>query len=235
MPSIRAIKGCNVMGSDGRYVGRAVGVLFHPSEPKAVGLAIEPPALAVVVPRPHRYIPLSIVETTGPDSVTLTVAKIPSARAAAKMSGMDWDRTAFWLGMPVRTSGGERLGVVNDAVFSAKTGAVGSLTLSGGAAADATLGRGTLDAAEVEGFDGSAVVVRRAPLRQERGGGAARQAATGVAAVKVVGGKALEQAGEASRNALRRAGSTSAARRAYGVLKDWTRQARNAMSEDDGD
>ena len=55
---VSEIEGLQVVGAKDKVLGRVTHVLFHPSEPRVVGIEVQPPALAYVVERRPRYLPL---------------------------------------------------------------------------------------------------------------------------------------------------------------------------------
>lgn len=178
-----------VLGSDDSELGRVSAVLFHPAEPRVIGLQVDPPAFAYVVARQPRFVLLSDVRVDG-QSFRLAQPKLPSDTVGERALQASWHDTVVWRGMPVRSAEGEHVGAVADVIFDAGTGAVTALRISTGVVGDAALGRLEVAGDLVRGFDGDAVVVLSGYSRIDAAGGAAKAAAAGVAAAKVHGERA---------------------------------------------
>ena len=94
------IEGRRLTGADGVALGTITNVLFHPSEPRAIGFAVRPPNALAVVERPGTYLPLSAL-TFASDGAHCDLAKLPSGGKAEQALGYDPDLTVIWTGMPV--------------------------------------------------------------------------------------------------------------------------------------
>ena len=79
-------------------LGTVTNVLFHPSEPRAVGVAVRPPNALAVVARPGTYLPLSAL-TFDEAGARADLVKLPSGSKAATGLGYDPDETVIWTGM----------------------------------------------------------------------------------------------------------------------------------------
>lgn len=189
MLSIRELDRTKVFGEPNRKTGvrRKVGTvryaLFHPSELRVVGFAVERSDLALMIERKDRYVALDRVALV--DHELHTHGKGVWDAAAAKRLGIEWDATVAWVGMPVRTESGAALGTVRDAVFAKSTGELNALGLSEGSTRDTAVGVRDLPARMVRGFDGEAVVVTDEAAGVEVDGGAAAAAGRAAAVAKV--------------------------------------------------
>lgn len=200
MISIRELSGMRVLGEPHKKTGerRRVGVvgyvLFHPSEPRVVGLSVERSDLAMMIERKDRYLALDRLVLV--DGELVVEGKAAWDAAAAKRLGIEWDTTVAWAGMPARTESGTALGVVRDAVFAENTGKLNALGLSEGVTRDAAIGVRDLPARMVVGFDGESVVLTDEAVAVEVDGGAAAAAGKAAAVAKVRTDMAMDTATE---------------------------------------
>ena len=194
-------------------VGRVGDVLFHPDEPRVVGYTVERSDLALMIERKDLMLAL--------DSTNLVDGHIdvegPHAwgHSAGKRLGVDWDKTVVWLGMPVHTRSGQRLGLVRDGVFDPASGALNAIGLTTGLTADVAVGVRNLPAGLVVGFDGEGVIVADEAALIEVDGGAAAAAGKGAAVAKDAAGKAAVAAGDAAGRAVVAAGVATAKASVY--------------------
>ncbi len=257
MLSIREVDRVRVLGSPNKKTGvrRAVGtvgyVLFHPTELRVVGFAVERSDLALMIERKDRYVALDRVELVEGELHTHGTAVWDTA--AARRLGIDWDTTVGWLNMPARTQSGTPLGTVRDGVFDETTGELNALGLSEGAARDAAIGVRDLPARMVIGFDGEAVVVTDEAASVEVDGGAAAAAgrATAVAKVKtdialdtatekfddvaVAAGEAAGKAAAYAKVTAKKAAQSNAGKKAMGWFKALKDEVVDAMGDPDED
>lgn len=187
MPRVSTMMGRRVYGASGRRLGRASEVLFHPSEPRVVGIQVQPDPHFYIISRRPRFALVADVEAVGEDVLRLSTDRLPAERAGERVLGHSWHDTVVWRGMPVHSEAGEVVGAVHDAVYAHSTHLVTRLVISTGAFGDAALGRLEVEGAYIGGFDGEHVIVK--PGYNEIGatGGAAKAAATGAARAKVHG------------------------------------------------
>lgn len=177
------IEGLSARSESGDELGSVEHVLFHPSEPRVVGLMIAAPNVAYVVKRQPFYAGLDSV-TIRPDSVLLAEKKPRRGARAAAALGHDPDITVIWKGMRVAGPSGEPAGVVRDVEFDEATGAVTGLTVSAGLAGDMAHGTLAVPAADVVGFESGAVRLAREAGDLEASGGIAKGAAAAAVAVE---------------------------------------------------
>lgn len=162
MPAITDVEGLPIFGPQGKEIARVKHVLFHPSEPRVVALQIAPTAVAVVIERKPRYLPLRPGMLEGckdSQAIEWPSKRLPSQRSVEKELGVSIDVTVIWHDMDVRLTSGERVGTVVDAVVSRKSGKVLRMLLSEGSLADVAVGRREIPGELVEGFDGGGVIV----------------------------------------------------------------------------
>jgi len=225
--SIAELRGVEVRSPKRAVLGRVTGVLFHPSEPRVVGLEVTPLRLLGVVRRRARYVPLSSVAVR--DGALATEDRsLPSNAAGQRVLGVSWDDTVLWRGMPVQDSDGAAAGAVADATFDGE-GTLDALRVSTGIAGDVAVGKLTVPAADVIGFDGAAVVIAARSRDLASDGGAARVAAKAASVAKERGGAAARAASDATVRAAGAIGRSIHSGKARRVLDG----VRNAMRDDD--
>jgi hypothetical protein len=208
-------------------LGRVTGVLFHPSEPRVVGLEVTPPRYFGVVRRRVRYVPFSSVAVRE-GALAIEDRSLPSNAAGQRVLGYSWDETVRWRGMPVRDSDGAAAGAVADATFDGQ-GVLDVLRISTGIAGDVAVGKLTVPAGDVEGFDGVAVVITARSRDLPSDGGAAKAVAKAAAVAKERGGVAARAASDATVRAAGAVGRSLHSGKARRVLDG----LRRAMRDDD--
>lgn len=194
-------------GAGGVELGAVSRILYHPSEPRAVGLMVRPTAMLVVVERTETFLPLAAV-TFGDDAIRTEFKKLPTGHKAATALGYDPDTVVIWTGMNVTGPSGSPVGFVSDVDFAADTGEVRRMEVAAGAVADAAHGRYLVPADAIEGYRTGAVRVTRDQAGFETTGGMAKAAAKGVTAAAVAAaaaGAAAEDAVLAASHATGRA------------------------------
>lgn len=242
MLSVITAGSSDVVTAKGRRRGRVVEVLFHPDEPRVVGLLVRRPRLLWLLDRPDLHLALDRVDPVDGDFVLRAGREAAGAwdAAAARRLNLDWERSVIWRGMPVRTTSGTQLGRVRDAAFDPATGRLSALGLTGGMATDAVVGVRDFSAKLVQGFDGAAVVVSDEALGVETDGGAAAAAGKASAVVAHKAGGVAEQAVKVAATAtvygaqaVKAAARSKAGRKAKGWLKSIKDDVVNAMGDPD--
>ena len=255
MFSIRDVDHVKVLGEPNKKTGvrRKAGtvgyVLFHPTDPRVVGFAVERSDLALMVERKDRFVALDRVALV--DGELQVHGKAAWDSAAAKRLGIGWDKTVGWAGMDVRTESGQALGTVRDGAFDETTGELDALVLTEGTSRDVAIGVRELPAGMVRGFDGEAVIVANAAADVEVDGGAAAAAAKAAAVVKVksdqvadaatekfdevavAAGEAAGKAAFAAKKAAKAAANTEPGKKAMSWLKSVKDGVVDAMGSDD--
>ncbi len=233
MPYVSDIEGLPVSGAKDKVLGRVNHVLFHPSEPRAIGVELQPPAIGMVVERKPRYVALDAVEWS-PRSLKLLTPKIESNAVSGKRLGIDWDVSVIWRYMTVITESGEALGLARDVCFEPDDGRITRLKLTQGVTSDVAVGARTLDGSLVLRFDGEDVRVADEAAAIDSGGGAARQAGRGAAIAKIAAEETAKQAvGGAVNiaNAVKKADVTGKASRGWNSLKKGFLEGLNGDDE----
>ncbi len=232
MPSIEELADLPVINRKGKRVGNVDHVLFHPTEPKAVGLQVLPKNVSYVVGMPPKYTPLEDVELKE-DKILLGEKGYPSERAVEKRFGFTWDETVIWRHMEVRTRSGKPRGLVRDVHFS-EDGAVEALVITSGLTADRAVGRRNVAADKIVGFDGEDVVVEDdAATEDDFEGGFAANAGANAAVAKVTAEVAAKKTVAYTKATAKVAAESETGKKAIGALKGFFKGARDAMAEDE--
>lgn len=220
MPRLSAYEHRDVLTAGGQRLGRVGAVLFHPAEPRVIGIQIDRSATLGMIDRPPLFAVWSDVAVDG-EVLRLPTDKAPKDAAGERVLGYSWHDTVIWQGMPVRAESGDPVGVVSDALF-ARDGELQTLIISTGAVGDLALGKLEVPRELVSGFDGESVRVLPGYNEIRAAGGAAKAAAAGAAAVRVRAGQVGEgalQVGVAASRALGRSLKRGTARKAIDKLK----------------
>jgi len=228
-----SIEGQALTGAEGVALGAVTNVLYHPAEPRVIGVAVRPPAALKVVERPGTYLPLSAL-SIGPEGTTCGLVKLPSGRRAAEDLGYDPDITVIWTGMTVLGPGGEQLGRVSDVEFDPESGVVTRVDVGAGAVADVAHGRYLVPGEAVLGYREGAVHIDVAAADLEGSGGFAKTAAEGAiaasAVVRAAGDAVVEASGAAGRT-IRAAAESDISQRAAATVKRTWRDSAKAFRE----
>lgn len=222
MPRSSSYERMSVISAGGDDLGWVSAVLFHPSEPRVVGLQVDRRAHFGLIARPPAFVRLSDVARENGATLRYSGAKLPADSASERALGFSWEQSVIWRGMPVAAESGEPVGVVHDVDLDHETGAVRSLRISTGAVGDVALGRFEVRGELIKGFDGESVRVLPGYNEIRAEGGAAKAVAAGTAAVKVRGGQVADgalQVGVAASRALGRSLKHGAGRKAIDKLK----------------
>lgn len=145
--SLREIYKCPVLDPSGKEVGYIDDVLFHPTQPIAVGYSVIPTyRIGGVFRLKDKYLALEMTEVTGEGEIQTLVKKEAWGRRATKVLGYTWDETVVWYGQHIHTEGGQHLGRISDALFSLDDGTVGAIEVTEGTMTDLSLGKRTIPA-----------------------------------------------------------------------------------------
>jgi hypothetical protein len=237
-----SIEGEVLRGADGVTLGTVVRVLYHPAEPRAIGLMVRGASLLGVVERRETFLPLGAVRFEA-DAVTSDLRKLPIGRAAAEGLGFDPDTTVIWSGMPVYGPAGEVIGAVGNVEFEADGGAVTRLEVAGGAVADTAHGRYLVPGGLVEGYRDGAIRIGVGAGGLETSGGLAKTAARATVAasetarsVGAAAETALVEASRATGRAIRAVKDAQVAEKATHRVRSTWRDTVKAFKEGrDGD
>ena len=135
----------------GKRIGKVRSFVFHPNEKRCIGFLVKRPDAALMFHRKDMFVSLGGYHI---DDGQIVVHDDPAAvdSKAIKSLGVDWDSCVIWVGMPVATQSGEKLGFVSSVSFDSETGAVESFVTEDGAANDLVLGKRLVPARLIKGF-----------------------------------------------------------------------------------
>ena len=171
---MREIYRCIVLDDRGKRVGVVEDVLFHPTEPCAIGYSVKPKRIGHVLKRPIRYLALDATDLTDEGEVQATLRKDAWNKRAQKQFAFEWDDSVIWYGQHIHTRSGQHLGRLSDALFSLEDGSVGAIEVTDGSLSDVTLGKRTIPVHLIERFDlddmYAIVVADEASLSKYQGG-----------------------------------------------------------------
>ena len=246
--SLREVYRCTVLSPEGNEVGTVIDVLFHPLEPRAVGFSVRKSLVSGMVPLPTQYLALDMTSLTQGGALAVVAKKSAWGSSAARSRGFDWDSTVIWYGQHVETVSGERLGKVSDCLFSLEDGSVGDLQVTGGATADATLGKRAVRAEYIVGFDPGrhCILVKDEASSAQFEGGAAETAGRVVGEAAATASEYGEKAAKAAvvaaataavytEQAVKRAAQSETGRKARRWLTSIVDDVKEAMGDDDDD
>lgn len=221
-----------VYSAKGKYVGRVNDVLFAPGTTAVTGFVVSRPRLLFLIDRTDRYLALDRTRFSS-DGLVVADPKAAWDGSAARRLGHSWDDTVIWVGMPVSTESGVKLGSVRDGLFDEKTGEISAIGLTGGLTADAAVGVRDLPASVVVGFDGQAVRVKDEAIAFEPSGGAAAAAGRSTAVAKKAAIDAAAKAAVYGKAAVKVAGRSEVGKRAAGWFKALKDEVVDAMGDPD--
>lgn len=235
--SMRDLYRTPVLSHRGRRVGRAIDVLVHPKENRVIGYVVERPRLLFLLDRKDRYLAADRSRATL-DAIEATDDPAAWDAKASARTGVAWDDTVIWSGMPVRTVGRLRLGAVRDVTFVPESGEIVSIQLSGGAAADVALGLRSVEAGKIVGYRDGAVVVSDVVAQTETSGGVAAAAGRGAVVARKQVTEAGSAAGRAAKSAIEYGGAAARAAAGSPTGKktiSWLKSVRDELADAMGD
>lgn len=134
-----------------KKVGRIHAFVFHPSRPQLVGFLVKRPDVALMFRREDMFVAFNGFIVFD-DYIVVNEATGSQGRAATKALGINLDDCVIWMGLAVMCADGTALGIADNVEFDPKTGRVLALEVSGGATANALLGRRTIPGEMIVGF-----------------------------------------------------------------------------------
>ncbi len=196
-----------IAGKNGRLkkFGKIRNFVFHPSQPRAVGVIVKRPDAALMVKRKDHLVALDRLE---PVEGGLCVVDKPDSwdKAACKRLGIDFDQCIIWSGMPVRTTSGKELGIIGDISLLDESFEIDHIDISSGSVNRAVLGSSNIPAARIRGYKGGAIIVEDEMEQLEESGGAAAKAGVAWAKTKHSASKAGKKAEKAINDGAYKAG-----------------------------
>lgn len=205
-----------------RRVGKVHAAIFHPQERKVIGFTIKRPDIALMFHRSEKVMPVDGFDMNEDGHLLVDERNLVSGKALAKRFQVKWDECLIWQGMPLMTEDGQAVGYVGDVVFSTADGTVQSLSIDKGGTHNVLIGKASIDASEVKGFQlgvggklntvdegdflQGAMIVSNEVLAIEPEGGLAEKAGAASAKAADAIGKKVEKAKPAVSEATHKAG-----------------------------
>ena len=246
--SLREVYRCTVLSPEGKDVGTVIDVLFHPTEPRAVGYSVRPSIISGIVPLPTKYLALDKTSLSDDGALAVVAKKSAWGRSAQRAQGFEWDDTVIWYGQHIETESGEQVGKVADCLFSLEDGSAGDVQVSGGTTSDVTLGKRRIPASDIIGFSPTrhCILVRDGAACTQFEGGAADVAGRAVGKVTATAAIHGEKAAEAvvvaaakatvyTQAAVKRAAKSDAGKKAKSWFSAIVNDVKDAMGPDDED
>lgn len=225
--------------------GKVHQVIFHPSKPLAIGIAVKRPDLLLMKKRDDRFVAFDRLKRID-EGLEVVDGADSWGTAACKRLGVDYDKCIIWDYMSVRTVSGTELGLIKDVRYDEQSRQVDSIDISPSAANRAILGASRIPVDMVKGYrDGAIVVADEAASLEEAGGLAAKAGeawAKGKHDASEVRAKAQEKAEAAGQKAEEKAseGAYKAGQSIGKTRKDWNdafdkHEAKKAAEQESGD
>lgn len=154
--------------------GKVHQVIFHPSKPLAIGIAVKRPDFLLMKKREDRFVSLDRLKRID-EGLEVEGGSDSWGNAACKRLGVDYDQCIIWDYMDVRTLSGADIGLVKDVFFEEDSFKVAWIDISPSSANRAILGASRVPVEMIRGYrDGAIVVADEAKELEEAGGLAAR-------------------------------------------------------------
>lgn len=154
--------------------GKVHQIIFHPSKPLAIGIAVKRPDFLLMKKRDDRFVSLDRLKRIE-EGLEVQDGNDSWGVAACKRLGVDYDKCIIWDYMPVKTPSGKELGLIKDVFFDEESFKVDCIDISPSSANRAILGASRIPVAMIRGYrDGAIVVDEEASELEEAGGLAAK-------------------------------------------------------------
>ena len=135
----------------GKRVGKVRSFVFHPREKRCIGFLVKRPDAALMFHRKDLFVSLNGFHVED-GQIVVHEDSAATDKGAIKSLGVDWDACVIWVGMPVVTQSGDRLGYISSVSFDAETGVVESIATEEGMTSDLILGKREIPARFIKGF-----------------------------------------------------------------------------------
>lgn len=185
--------------------GRVRATVFHPNEPRVVGLVIKRPDALLMVKRKERFAAIDRIEPVEGGISVIDAADSWDAEACKRM-GVDYDACIIWEYMPVRTESGQEIGLVSNVVYSGDDYTIEHIDISTNSANRVLLGSSLIPREQIVGYRDGAIIVKDAEADVEETGGAAAAAGVAWAKTKHAASQGTKKAGEAINEGAYKAG-----------------------------
>lgn len=185
--------------------GRVRATVFHPNEPRVVGLVIKRPDALLMVKRKERFAAIDRIEPVE-GGISVIDAVDSWDTEACKRLGVDYDACIIWEYMPVRTESGQEIGLVSNVVYSGDDYTIEHIDISTNSANRVLLGSSLIPREQIVGYRDGAIIVKDTEADVEETGGAAAAAGVAWAKTKHAASQGTKKAGEAINEGAYKAG-----------------------------
>lgn len=185
--------------------GRVRATVFHPSEPRAIGLVIKRPDALLMVKRKERFAAIDRIERVEGGISVIDAADSWDAEACKRLD-VDYDSCIIWEYMPVRTESGQEIGLVGNVVYNGDDFTIEHIDISSNSANRMLLGSSLIPRSKIIGYRDGAIIVKDEEASLEETGGAAAKAGVAWAKTKHVASEGTKKAGEAINEGAYKAG-----------------------------
>jgi uncharacterized protein YrrD len=203
MRSTREFRGVRVTGgrSGARRIGKILRAVFRPDDYALVGYLVARPDILFMFKRRDRFLAWDAFRVVD-GRVVATVDRDSWDAPACKRLGIDWDTCLILEGMPLVTSGGEKVGVVDGVEYHERSGKAVTLQVTDGIAAKALVGTSKIPIELIIGYRDGRLVAKRAASDVKAEGGLAEKAGEQTA----IATQAIKEKTESARKAVSSAG-----------------------------
>lgn len=139
--------------------GRVRATVFHPNEPRVVGLVIKRPDALLMVKRKERFAAIDRIEPVE-GGISVIDAVDSWDTEACKRLGVDYDACIIWEYMPVRTESGQEIGLVSNVVYSGDDYTIEHIDISTNSANRVLLGSSLIPREQIVGYRDGAIIVK---------------------------------------------------------------------------
>jgi sporulation protein YlmC with PRC-barrel domain len=192
-----------------RRIGKILRAVFYPDSHKLAGYLVGRPDLLFMFKRRDRFLAYDAFQVVD-GRVIATIDHDSWDAPACKRLALDWESCLILEGMDIVTKNRTKLGTIDAVEYDERTGRCASLLVADGIAARALIGHATIPIDLVIGFEGGALVVKRAASEVKSEGGlaakAGEQTAVAMHAVKTRTQTARNAASNAGKKASKAAG-----------------------------
>jgi uncharacterized protein YrrD len=207
MRSTREFHGVRVTGgrNGARRIGKILRAVFRPDDYALVGYLIARPDILFMFKRRDRFLAWDAFKVVD-GRVVATVDRDSWDEPACKRLGVDWDTCLILEGMPLVTSGGEKVGVVDGVEYNERSGKAIALQVTDGIAAKTLIGVSNIPMDLIIGYRDGKLVAKRAASDVKAEGGLAEKAGEQAA----VATQAIKEKTESARKVASNAGKKAA-------------------------
>lgn len=151
--STSEIVGVRVVGgkTGTKRIGKVRNCVFHPKDRRCVGFIVKRPDILLMFRRKDIFVSIDGYEVV---DGRIGILDEPDAtdKGACKALGINLDDCVIWVGLPILTVSGQKVGTVGSVVFDRHTGVVDHIEVSSGTTANVLLGTKEIPASLIKGF-----------------------------------------------------------------------------------